>query len=103
MLDHIHDGRVRQRGDVAGAGEVRNAGDDAAHDLPGARLRHVGHDPDVLRPRDLSDQPLDRGDDFLLDVLARLQAWLEGDVYLDRTAADFVDYGYGGRFGDLLD
>src|ERR1700680_2191170 len=56
MLDGLDDFGVGERGDVAWAGEVGDAGDDTAHDLARAGLGHVGHDPDVLRPGDLADQ-----------------------------------------------
>src|ERR671937_1021343 len=103
VADVLDDLWVRERRDVADVGEVRDACDHAPHDLPGARLRHVGDDPNVLRTRDLSDLLLDRLRHLLLDVLARFDTPLQRDVHLDRSSAQVVDDGNGGRFRDLVD
>ena len=102
-LDGCHYLWIREGGDVARAREVRDAGDDAAHDLARASLGHVRHDPDVLRPGDLADQALDRGRDLLFDLLARLHARLERYVDLHRPSSQVVDNRHRGGFGNLLD
>src|SRR5438034_2539604 len=101
MPDLFHDLGVGQRGDVADVGEVGHGRDDPAHDLAGPGLRHVGDDPDVLRPRDLADHGLDRLADLDRHLVARLEARLERYVYLDEAAADVVDDRHRGRLGDL--
>src|SRR6266487_2508971 len=103
VSDVVDDLGVRQRGYVPNVGEVGDAGDNPAHDLPGARLGHVRDDPDVLRSRDLPDLPLDRLEYLLLDVFARGEARLQRDVHLDGTAANLVDDWDRGGLGDLLD
>src|SRR5260370_35055046 len=49
----LHDLRICEGGDIAGAHEVGYAGDDPAHDLSGAGLGHVRNDPHILRARAL--------------------------------------------------
>jgi hypothetical protein len=60
MLDDLDDLWIRKRGDIARARKVGDACYDAAHDLARSSLRHIGDDPDVLRPSDLPYQVLDR-------------------------------------------
>src|SRR5580700_1423914 len=103
LADLVHDLRVGERGDVAGVGEVGGRGDHAAHDLAGPGLRHIGDDPDVLRPGDLADVGFDRLLDLVLDVGRGLDPGLERDVHLDRPAADVVDDRDRRRLGDLAD
>src|SRR5665648_446409 len=103
LADVLDDLGVRQRGRVSDIGEVRDRGDDPAHDLSGARLRHVRNDPDVRRARDLPDMALDRLAHLLLDLAARAEAGLERHVHLDGPAANVVDHRDGCGLGDLLD
>src|SRR3989442_5051084 len=94
---------IRERGDVAGACEVGDARDDTAHDLARTGLGHIGHDPHVLRPRDLADQLVDRRRDLVLDLLARLEPRFQSYVHFDGPAPQIIHHGYCGRLGDLLD
>src|SRR5271165_2287032 len=81
---------------------VGERGDDAAHDLAGPGLRHVGDDPDVPRAGDLADVGLDRVLDLRLDLRCGGEAGLERDVHLDHAAADVVDDRDRRRLRDLL-
>jgi hypothetical protein len=51
----VQDLGVGQGGHVSDVGEVGDSRDDPAHDLAGAGLGHVRHDPYPLRPGDLAD------------------------------------------------
>src|SRR5258708_37627128 len=66
--------------DVASVHLVGDGGEDAAHDFAGARLGHVRHDVDGLRPRDFADHGFDGGDDFVLDGFGSRNAGLQCDV-----------------------
>ena len=103
MADVVDDLGVGQCGDIADVGEVRDPGDDPAHDLPGAGLGHVGHDPHVgLVARSFRFPGLDGV--VTLSSTALLGApRLERDIHLDSSAADFVHDGNGRGLGDLLD
>src|SRR5512147_1792733 len=61
LLVFVHDlepgdhARVGERGDVADRLAVRDVAEEAAHDLPGSRLRQIGRQDDLVRPCDLAD------------------------------------------------
>src|SRR5215469_4888576 len=97
-LDHLG---VGERGDVADVSEIRRRCDDPAHDLARSGLGHVRYDPHVLRPGDLADLGLDRGDDLRLHVRPSPVAGLERDVHLDHPAADVIDDRHRGGLGHL--
>src|SRR5215216_4367218 len=101
--DLVDDLRVRQRAHVSYVGEVGDPGNDPAHDLSGAGLRHVVDDPDALRSRDLADLRLDPLGHLVRDLLARAETGLQRDVHLDRPAPHLVDHRDRGRLGDLVD
>src|SRR5580700_6150167 len=102
LADLVHDLRVGERGDVAGVGEVGGRGDHAAHDLAGPGLRHVGDDPDVLRPGDLADVGFDGHLDLVFHLGGGGEAGLERDVHLDHAAPDVVDDRDRGGLRDLV-
>src|SRR5271157_5478765 len=82
---------VHQRGHVTHVvGLVRQCREDPAHDLAGAGLGYVGHEVDVIRPRDLADGFLDGVLHGFFDRLARLKARREGDVDVGHLAPQVV-------------
>src|SRR5262249_19902272 len=102
VLDAVHNIRVRQRGHITHIGEVRDAGDHAAHDLAGPRFGHVRHDPHVRGPGDLPDLVLDRRRDLVLYRTVRLQALLQRHIHLHGPTAGLVDHRDRGGLADLL-
>src|SRR6266852_142190 len=98
LLDHVG---IRERRDVADVLPVRNRSQDAAHDLPGARLGHVGHDIHIFRSRDLADQILVRLDHAFDDLLTGLIAGLERDIDLGHAPLELVGDRDRRGFGDF--
>src|SRR5205807_8250531 len=75
----------------------------AAHDLPGARLRHLRHDVHVLGSRDLADHVLVRLDHAVDDVLAVRYARFDRDVHFGHASLDLILHGHNGGLGDFRD
>src|SRR5260370_36520355 len=101
MLDGRHYLWIGERGDVARAREVGDAGDDPAHDLARAGLGHVRVDPYVPGSGDLADQALDRGRDLVFDLLSRPQARLVRALDLHRPSSPDVEHWHGACFRHL--
>src|ERR1039458_4684342 len=54
-VDHVHHGRVEQRGDVAQLAVLGDVSEQAAHDLSAPRLWELGGEQDLPRLRDRTD------------------------------------------------
>src|SRR5206468_1484666 len=100
LLHHVGVGECRHVADITA---VRDRCEHAAHDLPGARLRHVRHDVDVLGSCDLADHFFVRLDHAVHDVLARLHPGLDRDVHLGHASLQLVLDRHHGGLGDLRD
>src|SRR5262249_15325029 len=103
MADRFHDLRIGEGRDIARAGEVRDAGHNAAHDLPRTCLRHIRHYPHVFRPSNPANDRLDRAGDATLSFSGGRVTRLQCDIHLDGSAPELVHHGYRRRLGDLLD
>src|SRR5690349_20251789 len=97
LADLFDDVRIRQRGDVPGVHTVGNGRQHPAHNLAGARLRHVWNDVNSLRPGDFADHCLDRRNHLVDDQLVRYSARLDGNIEFRNASFDFVDDGNDGR------
>src|SRR5438105_1970774 len=80
LPDAVHHFRIRERGHIARVLLVRDRRQYAAHDLARARLRHVGHDDHLARPRDGADFGDDRSGDLLRNLVRSGQPGLQRDV-----------------------
>src|SRR6516164_1727142 len=98
----IDDLGIGQRRDVAGILVVRNRSENAAHDLPGTGLWHIGDNHDMARTSDrpyLTDHGVFHA---LADVLAGGKPRLQRYVEIRNLALDFVLGRNHCRLGDLL-
>src|SRR3990170_1074860 len=84
----FHRGLVLEGRDIADVGAGGDGGEDAAHDLAGARLREPGDEVDVLRRGDGPHQPPHVGPDVLLELAGRFVTLGEDSEQNDRLALD---------------
>src|SRR5208337_3639908 len=103
LANLLDDVGVGQRGDVAGIHVIGDGGQDAAHNLAGARFGHVRNDMDALGPRDFANHGFDGGGNLLNDLLFRKNAGLERDVDFGDAALHLVHDRNDGGFRDFGD
>src|SRR5699024_1717640 len=101
LADDFHHVRVGQRGHVARVLAGGNGFQHAAHDLAGARLRHVRHQPHAARPGDGADVVGDGLLDLVDQRVAGFDAGTERAVDLRHGALDVVGNGHHSGFADF--
>ena len=98
-----HDGRVGERRRVAERAVLGDVAEQAAHDLPRARLRQLRREDDVRRLRDRADLVRDVVAELLEHLDRARVGALERDVGDDRLAGRRVRAAADGGLGDLRD
>src|SRR2546425_2791580 len=97
----VHDFGIGERGHIARVLLVRDRRQHAAHDLARPRLRHVGDDDPLPRPRDRTDLGYHGRRDFFRDVLRGVEARLQRHVQIRPLAFDLVGDRHHRRLDDL--
>src|SRR5215211_9140653 len=77
LLELLHHTGLTQRADIAELPAFGDVPQQPAHDLAGARLRHVGGPDDALRPGELPDPHRDLVAHLRLELLVPLEITLE--------------------------
>src|SRR5688500_19630248 len=80
VADRVPDAGIGKRGDVTEIALLSDITQQPPHDLPGARLRQVRREHDLLRPRELADHLCDMLPQFATEVIGGVEAGPQDDV-----------------------